>query len=297
MKEPNLGLVCITSTDEVRFRTITRKRLLSLNQSEAITTLESLYEDNLSRLEKALEFCNKNKIKLYRMTSNLFPFADDEIGENILKQLETKLSQVGTKFNNSGIRLVIHPEQFVVLSSDSEDVINNSLKILRMHALVMDLLEQPQSCWSVMNIHGGKANRKEKLVENIRNLPREIQSRLTLENDEHSYGAWDIIDICLKSGVSMVFDAHHHLCHQKLQNYNHESMKEITMAAKQTWCVPEWQLVHISNGREFLHDKAHHDLIGEMPEAFREVPWIEVEAKSKEVAICALEENWLQKIK
>ena len=39
----------------------------------------------------------------------------------------------------------MHPDQFVVLSSDSEDVVANSVKILQMHADIMDLLDQPRS--------------------------------------------------------------------------------------------------------------------------------------------------------
>ncbi len=91
----------------------------------------------------------------------------------------------------------------------------------------------------------------------------------------------------------MVFDAHHHLVHEKLESYDHESMAEMLSAARETWTVPEWQLVHISNGRESFGDRNHSDFIETMPAAFRDAPWIEVEAKHKELAIEKLQAEWL----
>jgi UV DNA damage endonuclease len=57
--------------------------------------------------------------------------------------------------------------------------------------------------------------------------------------------------------------------------------------------VPEWQLVHISNGRETFGDRHHSDFVETMPAAFRNAPWIEVEAKQKELAIEKLQAEWL----
>src|SRR4028119_483998 len=83
-KLPELGLVCITTSDAVRFRTVTRKRLLQLSEIEQETVLRELYTDNLKRLDKAIDFCSVNHIKLYRMTSALFPSADPGLGGAVL---------------------------------------------------------------------------------------------------------------------------------------------------------------------------------------------------------------------
>jgi UV DNA damage endonuclease len=64
-------------------------------------------------------------------------------------------------------------------------------------------------------------------------------------------------------------------------------------AARATWPDPEWQLVHISNGRTSFCDRHHSDLVERMPAAYRRVPWIEVEAKHKELAIEQLAAEWL----
>lgn len=291
----NLGLVCITNSNEVRYKTVTRKTLLSLSESSQSEKLRSIYAQNIAILRKAVEFCLSNNINLYRMTSSLFPFSDETAGAAILEEFSDELTGIGKGAAEKGLRLVLHPDQFVVLSSDSETVVENSVKILKMHAKTMDLLAQPRNEWAAMTIHGGKSDRADKMIENIKKLPEEIRSRLVLENDEHAYSSDEILDICRRAKVPMVFDAHHHICHEHLEDYNHESVERVFWAARETWTNSSNQMVHISNGRDKFGDRAHSDLIFIMPDVFRFAPWIEVEAKHKEIAIEKLQTEWLYK--
>lgn len=292
---PQLGLVCITTTDAVRYRALTRKRLLQFDPLEQKAMLRELYADNLSRLNRALDFCSERSLRLYRLTSGLFPFADDEAGADVLEEFRAEARRTGERASALGIRLVIHPDQFVVLSSDSEGVVANSVKILQTHAHVLDLLTQPRTSWTVIEIHGGKGDRAERLVEVIRTLPDAIRTRLALENDEYAYSAAQILEVCRAARVPMVFDAHHHVCREKLESYEDESVAHFLAAARETWPVPEWQLVHISNGRTAFNDRHHSDFVTEMPSAYERAPWIEVEAKQKELAIEKLRDEWLSK--
>lgn len=289
----NLGLVCITTTDAVRYKTVTRKRLLSFDESVQREMLRSLYQENINRINNAIEFCAANGINLYRLTSGLFPFSDEPIGAEILGEFAKQLSIAGRAATETNLRIVMHPDQFVVLSSDSDAVVENSVKILRMHARTLDLLNQPRSEWATMNIHGGKGDRADKLVASVERLPEEIRSRIAFENDEHAYSAAQILEVCRRAKVPMVFDAHHHVCRERLDDYNHESVAEMFWAARETWKNPDNQLVHISNGRERFQDRAHSDLIFTMPDVFRYAQWIEVEAKHKEIAIEKLKNEWL----
>lgn len=290
---PQLGLVCITASDRVRYRTITRKRLLQLDVPAQEEVLRNLYLENLQRFDRAIDFCQEQHLQLYRLTSALFPFADEPVGAAVLSELAEQLQTVGQRAIELGLRVVLHPDQFVVLSSDRPDVIRNSIKILQTHAWILDLLSQPRSAWTVMNIHGGKGDRAERLVSVVRDLPEAIRSRLTFENDEYAYSATEILEVCQAAQVPMVFDAHHHVIHEQLESYEHPSIAEMVAAARNTWPVPEWQLVHISNGCESFTDPRHSDLITAMPESYRDVPWIEVEAKLKEQAIEKLQLEWL----
>jgi len=289
---PNLGLVCITASKDIRYRTITRKRLLEQSLDTQRKLLEDIFRDNIQTFDAAMRYCQQAGIALYRLPSSIFPFADEPIGRAILETLAPALARSGQRATDGGIRLVMHPDQFVVLSSDSPAVVENSVKILQMHADIMDLLAQPRSPWALLEIHGGKANRADALVASIGRLPDAIRCRLGLENDEYAYGAEEIHAICLRAGVPMVFDAHHHIVHDKLDSYEHPSVAEMLRKARATWANPAHQLVHISNGREGFNDRQHADLIATMPSSYAQAPWIEIEAKSKEEAIAGLR-PWL----
>jgi UV DNA damage endonuclease len=282
---PRLGLVCITHSDAVRYKTVTRKRLLQFDAAEQKRVLRELYAANLARLNAALDFCVGRGLSLYRMTSGLFPFADDEAGSDVLEEFAEETGKTGGRATRLGIRLVLHPDQFVVLSSDSPQTVANSVKIFETHARVMDMLRQPRSPWALIEIHGGKGGRADRLVEQIGLLPEAVRTRIAFENDEYTYSAREILDVCRRAGVPMVFDAHHHVVHEGLDSYDHPSVAEMVEAARETWPVAEWQLVHISNGRESFRDRHHSDLVTLMPAAYARVPWIEVEAKHKELAI------------
>ena len=289
---PHLGLVCITASKDIRYRTVTRTRLHAQSPDGQNKILEDIYRDNLQTFDAAMRYCADAGIRLYRLPSSIFPFADTPEGLALLRTLAPALARSGKRALDAGIRLVMHPDQFVVLSSDSPAVVENSVKILQMHADIMDLFEQPRSPWALLEIHGGKANRADALVANIAALPDAIRCRLGLENDEYSYSAEEIHAICVRAGVPMVFDAHHHIVHEKLDSYDHPSVAEMFAKARATWAVPEHQLVHISNGRDGFNDRQHSDLISTMPASYAQAPWIEIEAKSKEEAIDGLR-PWL----
>ncbi|THC44320.1 UV DNA damage repair endonuclease UvsE [Massilia sp. Mn16-1_5] len=289
---PHLGLVCITNSKDIRYRTVTRTRLHAQSPDAQARILEDIYRDNLQTFDAAMRYCQQNGISLYRLPSSIFPFADTPEGLAILQTLSASLAHSGKRALDAGIRLVMHPDQFVVLSSDSPEVVANSIKILQMHADIMDLLAQPRSPWALLEIHGGKAKRADALVRCIGTLPDAIRCRLGLENDEYAYSAEEIHDICMRSGVPMVFDAHHHIVHEDLPSYDHPSVDEMLRKARETWAEPAHQLVHISNGRSGFNDRQHADLIETMPSCYAGAPWIEIEAKSKEEAIDGLR-PWL----
>ena len=291
---PELGLVCVTASEEVRFRTVSRRALAKLSPIEKQNRLRSIYAANVARLAKAIAFCCRVKIRLYRLHWGLFPFADNSLGQNILEEFAGELQEIGTIARKSAIRLVLQPSQFIVLNSNHTHVIDNSIRMLKTHARILDLLGLPHSPWASINIHGGKSDRSKKLIENIKQLPTNIYSRLTLKNDEHSYSGKAIAQICQICEIPMVFNAHHHLVHERLASYDDVSTEAIYRLAQTTWQQPQWQLVQIANGREHTYDTKHGDLITKMPSCFKNAPWIEVEAKQKEAAIFELRKELRQ---
>lgn len=278
----------MTTGDEVRFRTVTRTQLCKFKKTAQRKLLRELYHDNAARLGRGFAFCKENGIPLFRMSSDLFPFSDTSLGEAVLRAMKDELSALGKRAE--GLRLVMHPDQYVVLSSDRPEVVENARRVLTMHALVMDLLGQPRSPWAALIIHGGKGDRCAQLAQQVRRLPVAVRSRLVLENDERAYSADAIRSVCAECEVPMVFDAHHHVIHERLQSYDDPSVAAALRRAAATWPDPQWQLTHISNGRQGFSDMSHSDFITTMPSCYRDAPWIEVEAKAKDQAIARLRE-------
>jgi UV DNA damage endonuclease len=79
----NLGLVCITNSESVRYKRTTRKRLLSLPESEQMELLRTLYAADAGVIENPVELCLANDIRLYRISSDVFQFSDEPFGREI----------------------------------------------------------------------------------------------------------------------------------------------------------------------------------------------------------------------
>ena len=288
---PNLGLVCITVGPDVRYRTITRTRFISFDEAGQVAALDALYRANVRTLFAAVDYCAARGIRLYRVTSNLFPQIDHPVAKRVFVQVTDStpgFGELGAYADRHDVRVIIHPDQFVVLNSETPQVAANSLAIMADHAMIFDRLGLPQSSWACMILHGGKGGRADELVDVIGRLPENIRTRLVLENDESAYGAEQILEVCRRAGVPMVFDHHHHAVREKLDTYEHPSVRQYVEAARGTWPDPAWQLVHISNGLQAIDDQRHSDLIHDFPSAYLDVPWVEVEAKGKEMAIDSL---------
>ncbi|MFC6592487.1 UV DNA damage repair endonuclease UvsE [Deinococcus lacus] len=293
---PHYGLVCMTHGPEIRFRTVTRTRYLALGEAERQSKLRDIYSANLERLEAAAQFCAAHGIRLFRLSSSLFPMLDlrgshgeaDEVAASVFAELAPRLRATGEAFGAAGIRTLMHPEQFIVLNSERPEVRRSSLHALATHAHVMDALGLERSAWNLLLLHGGKGGRGAELRALIPDLPDSIRLRLALENDERAFGPAELLPICEATGTPFVFDAHHHVVRERLGSYEDPSVAEWTARARATWQPPEWQLVHLSNGIDGPSDRRHSFLITEVPSSYAGVQWIEVEAKGKEEAVLAL---------
>lgn len=232
------GLVCVTYSDEVRYRTISQKRLLQHALDEQRTMLCMLYEENIRRLRRAINFCKNEGIALTAFLPRFFSCSDEEVGRDTLSRFACDLARLGEEAVRRGVRLVMHPDQLVVLNSESHSAMLNSIKILNMHAATMDLLQQPRLSWALIEIHGGRSNRAAELIKCIRRLPEAVRSRLGLENDAYAYGAKEIHSICMETGIPMVFDAHRHVVKEKLASYEDPSIGEMLLKARETWSEP-----------------------------------------------------------
>lgn len=255
--------------------------------------IREVYINNINELLRVVPKLTANNLKLFRMSSGLFPLAG--YNQDILnndEQISLLLGKLGRVFTGAGIRVTTHPDQFVVLSSDNPVTVNNAIKELSHHAWVFDKMHLPASPYAAINIHGGKSDRLGQLIQVVRNLPDNVRSRLTFENDESAYNLVDLLKVNSVTGVPVVWDSHHHTF-----NDGDLSLDDAYSLSVYTWkasgCKPLQHLSNTTPGLEngnFTDRRKHSDFIHYIPDCQREgllvdVIDVDVEAKMKNLAV------------
>ncbi len=294
-----LGLCCIFSQAPIKFRTTTAAYLSRIE--EPYHHLARLISDNIASLKQALVYCATQSIGSFRLSSQFFPLCshpdwtyrleDLPHGDVLIDQL-TMCRQEKERY---GLRLTLHPDQFIVLNSPKKEVVNNALAELAYQARLADLVGV-----DVINIHGGgvygdKKSALARFKETFCALPATIQRYLTVENDDKSYTPSDLLPLCRELNLPFVYDVHHHRCLP-----DNLSVAEATEEMLHTW--NREPLVHLSSpllGWAGEKPYRHHDRIdiGDFPSCWESLSplTIEVEAKLKEVAVEQLRDQLIQK--
>ena len=293
----NLGYACINMTlGKQKPRVTTNRSMIKKTFKEkGVEYAGQLGLQNSSDLYKILQWNHANNIKLFRISSDIFPWASEYGMENspYYKRVETILRASGIFAQKVGMRITSHPGPFNVLVSPNEKVIQNTITDLELHGKVFDMMGLEKSPYNLINIHcngvyGDKKSAMDRFIDNFQRLSPSVQSRLTVENDdkESMYSVKDLMYIHEKIGIPIVFDYHHH----KFQTGGLTEEQALSLAVS-TWPKDMTPLVHYSESKA-LHEEnnkikpqAHSDYINDLPETYGYDLDIEVEAKAKELAI------------
>lgn len=296
MQRIRWGLCCLFKEAPIKFRTTTVTFALKLKERDqtALIYLSQIINDNLDALAAAILYCAKHGIGSFRINSQLLPIFTHAIAgyqiemlpqsELIFEKFE-KCKKLAIKHH---MRLTFHPDQFVILNSPLAHVVENSLKELEYHGLIAELLGA-----DVINIHGGgmygdKKSALKRFEENFYKLSDRVKERLTVENDDKCFTPLDLLPLCQKIKIPLVYDVHHHRC--LMDSF---SIAEASQSAFETW--KREPLFHISSpleGWSGPRPQRHHDYIDiiDFPACWLNCQdfTLEVEAKAKEVAVAKL---------
>lgn len=249
----NLGKVTSSST-------LTYTRYLKLNKEDRLKKLKEVTYSNIEALEKILRYNIDNSIHFYRMTSNFIPLATHpDVMWDYLKYFKKDLEYIGKLIKDNNLRVDTHPDQFNVINSDRESVVENTLRTLNMQVDLFEAMnyEQGKLVIHIGGAKGGKDIALDRFINNLKNFPKRITDRLILENDDKTFNAKEVLQICEKTNLPMVFDIHHHNC-----NNCEEDIKSLLPQIFKTWedeeLVPK---IHFSSPREFEKDRKHADYI------------------------------------
>ena len=190
----------------------TTNRTLRLASVSDGGKVQGLVRENIADLSAILRWNAERGISLFRMGQDLIPFAshpafpydwESEHGE--------ELRGIGALARDLGIRLSMHPGQYINPGSPRSEVVERSLWELRYVARVFDLLGNHDSV-AVLHMGGAYADRTASAARFVGALrPEERVLRyLALENDERVWTVDEVVETSRVLGVPAIADAFHH---------------------------------------------------------------------------------------
>lgn len=223
-----IGYPCINLSLECRCSQTFRLASYSEDRFERTVT------SNLACLLEILQFNVRHRLLFFRIPSQLIPFASHPICQFTWENKFSKIFKtIGNFIKQNNIRISMHPDQFVVINSLSEEIFERSKNELIYHTKVLDLLGLDKS--HKIQIHvGGSYNDKSssihRFIDRYQQLPQNVKARLVIENDEWKYSIQDCCFISSKTDIPVLFDSFHH----SILN-NGESMVQALQLAAKTW--------------------------------------------------------------
>ena len=290
----NLGYACINMTLGEQGISTNRSMIKKTFMQKGIEYAGELALKNVLDLEEIIHWNIKNDIFLYRMSSDVFPWASEYYIESLPQYLDIKyvLQMIGETATKHGVRIGCHPGPFNVLCSPNPNVVQNTIKDLETHAEIFDMMGLSQTPYNKINIHcngtyGDKIASMQRFCDNFDKLSDSVKSRLTVENDDKAsmYTVKDLMYIHERIGIPIVFDYHHHSIHNEGM-----SERDALAMAVATWGDVK-PVVHYSSSKQKEtgnpKDKpqAHADYILEEINTYGFDVDIMLECKAKELAL------------
>jgi len=223
-----IGYPCINET--LPCSSSTTFRLASYSEERLIQAVTN----NLDCLQQILAFNVAHDLLFFRMSSDLVPFASHAVNTfNWQEYFKPTLEKIGNYIKAHNIRISMHPDQFVVINSPTNNIVQNSFQELEYQCAIMDLMGLDKTAKLQIHaggVYGDKPTAMSRFISAYALLPDHIKARLVIENDDRLYSLADCLIIHEETGIPILFDNFHHEC-----LHNGESMSEALRLAAQTW--------------------------------------------------------------
>ena len=184
-------------------------RLASLADADK---LRRLVRENIADLGVILRWNAEHGIGLFRMGQGLIPFASHPaFPYDWAAEHGDGLSEVGVLARELGIRLSMHPGQYINPGSPKPEVVGRSLAELHYVARVLGLLGAADGV-AVLHMGGAYADKPAsaaRFVESMRS-EEQILRYLALENDERIWTVADVVTTARALGIPAIMDVFHH---------------------------------------------------------------------------------------
>lgn len=269
-----LGLVCMLTNTKFK------KGFSGLSALKNADNIEDKLLDatihNIAETKKCIQWVIDNKTGMYRFSSELIPFYEFWKWDSY-PQIVNGLLELGRMIKLNNIRGIIHPDQFCVINSENDNVVNNSIKILEHHFVLSQYLNIDDI---IIHTGSAKGDYIDRFVNNFKRLHKSIKSKICVENC-HSVNIDTVLEISKLTGAKPLLDFHHDRI-KPCDNLENSIINILNMWKSKP-------LAHISSGKTADNDKAHADYISKNDvliwNKYLKYFDTEVEAKLKEKSI------------
>jgi len=292
----NLGYACINTVLSENKITTNRTMRRKTFDAKGIEYVSDLALANVKDLKTYIQWNNEMKIKLFRLSSQIFPWSDEYNIKDLkdYDEIASIMLEVGKIAKDAGQRLTMHPGPYNCLASPTKKVVEKTIRELNFHSEQFNMMGYDPSPYNKINIHvGGAYGDKEstllRFCDNFKLLNDDTKKRLVVENDDspNEYSVKDLVNgVHLRIGIPITFDYFHHKF-----NTGGLTEEEALIVASATWPKGVTQCCHYSESRrkekldESIRPQAHSDLIYEKIQTYGLEPDIVIEAKLKEQSI------------
>ena len=292
----NLGYACINtalSANKIFTNRTMRRKTFDANGEDYVSDLALA---NVKDLKTIIQWNNEMKIKLFRLSSQIFPWSDeyDVKGLKDYDEIAELMLEIGKIAKDAGQRLTMHPGPYNCLASPTQKVVEKTIRELNFHSEQFNMMGYDPSPYNKINIHvggayGDKKGTLDAFCHNFKLLNEDTKKRLVIENDDspNEYSVNDLYwGIYKQIGIPITFDYFHHKF-----NTGDLTEEEALRMASTTWPKGIAQCCHYSESRrkekldESIRPQAHSDLIYEKIQTYGLEPDIVIEAKLKEQSI------------
>lgn len=290
-----LNLPKVTSSSTV---TYTNYKKLNTDEKK-INKLKQVTLSNLDDLYKILQYNVENNIHFYRITSALVPLATHPNVDNwdYRKTFKRDFERIGNLIREHDMRVDTHPDEFNVINSIRDEVVESTKRNLWFHVNLFEDIGYPKGkmVLHVGSGQGGKKKSIQRFIKNFSEFPRDITNKLILENDDKTFTAKEVLELCKELDIPMVLDTHHHIC-----NNNGDELIPMVKDIFNTWTDQSLPpKIHFSSPKDGKTDRKHSDFINaqdfvEFIDSCRTIGMdfdVMLECKKKDVALYKLVEN------
>ena len=173
-------------------------KLASYSEDRLIQTIKG----NIVHLGQILRYNAKNNLLFFRISSDLIPFASHPICKlSWCRLFQSEFEQIGDYIKRHDMRISMHPDQFVVLNSLNNRILENSINELRYHSKILDAMRLDTTAkvqLHVGGVYGNKLEAIDRFVTTYNNsilVDDSFKRRLVIENDDHLFNLNDCLSI------------------------------------------------------------------------------------------------------